>query len=153
MSELINYLKENNITNNFKIYHKKITADNIVDGKLQIELFDRLPDTIAGKRAIYFMFNNININEDDHCSFLHNNFELVEARELKYFSYIQQFQHMKTMSNADIFMYTFCLRPTEQSDNGHTSILDLMLHINKKYQYESVNINNNSSITYAVQHT
>lgn len=154
MSELIKYLKENDIVNNYKIFHRRITKDDLTnDDELQIELFERLPNTIIGKRAIYFMFNNINIANDDYCSHCIDDIDQSDKYEMNIFCYIQPLQHMKTAPENQIYMYSFCLHPCEQSNTGQTCCLKFALKINKKNQYDSFDLNERSSITYVIQHS
>lgn len=150
MSAIVQYLRENNITK-YKIFHKKITNVDIVNGKLVLDLFDKVPHEMK-KRAIYFMLNNININEYDHCSMFCGQTSVTYTRELNYFRYIQQNHHMKSMSNESIYMYSFCLHPTEQTVTGHTLLCNCMAQLNKKDSIETIELNGNSSITYVVQY-
>lgn len=151
MSELVQYLKENNI-NKFKIFHKRITnADIFNENELNLDVFDKVPTTMK-KRAVYFMLNNVNIIEHDRCRF-HNITEYdVAWRELQYFKLIQQHQYMKTMSNYDIYMLSFDWHPTHSDPSSHTLLQTLILQIKKNNSDENFNLGGSSSITYAVQY-
>lgn len=152
MSELINYLKENDIISNYKIYHKKITPDHIINGKLCVEMFDRLPNTVTRKRAIYFMFNNINLTDKDYCSATLNHSVNMGKKELKYYKYVEPHTYMKTYPTVEIYMQSFCFHPTIQSDSGLIHDVSSLALIFEKENGEQIEITEQSSITYVVQH-
>jgi hypothetical protein len=149
MSKLVQYLKENGITK-YKIFHKRITNNDVINGKLCLELFDKI-STLTQKRAIYFILDNINFNENDHGMMTHGTTTIVEMRDMKYFRYLQPFEHMKTTPDDAIYMYSFCLYPTELLDSGSIELPSLIFSLEKNNN-EDFNINERSSVTYAVQY-
>jgi hypothetical protein len=114
-------------------------------------LFDRVGESVR-KCAIYFILDNINFNENDHGMIkVDDDFIVTEMRDMKYFRYIQPYKHMKTTPDDTIYMYSFCLRPTELTDSGSTMALTLTFALEKNNN-EDFNINERSSVTYAIQY-
>lgn len=151
MSELIKVLKENDITK-YKIFHKRISSEDLMDGMLYLELLDKVPNTIIKKRAVYFMFNNINISNNNYCKLIFDQTDQTTTpTKLSYFKYIQPSQYMKTNPVNNIYMHSFCLHPAKQNFLGYTYALDLQLVIAKTID-ENFDINERSSITYAIHY-
>jgi hypothetical protein len=146
MSNIVNYLHENNITN-YSIFHKRIKSSMVSDGKLSIDLFDRVIDSsdTNKKVAVYFMFNNLCF--DDNLDWCMNENGL---RALNYYKYVQQYQHM-TKTNDNVYMYSFSFHPTNSiSTNGYTIKTSLPIEIHK--HNGCFEVSENSAITYVVQY-
>ena len=78
--------------------------------------------------------------------------DYVITKELNYYRYLQPFQHMKTTSNDNIYMFSFCMHPNIHSNSGIINDVSSLALIFEKENGEQFIITDNSSITYVVQH-